>query len=145
MGAGHDHTAGARGNERALSTALGLREVGRRPLASEEVELALEGETFALRPAGWATPYAETSGSVLARTASGEPLALCLSAGRGRIVALGSFFGKAYTERRYTDFERLVSALGRLAGIRPALRVSSQCPLNWAQQQPTNERGTRHG
>jgi beta-galactosidase len=119
------------GPDRTFATSLGIREVGRRPLLSAELGLTFAGESFCLKPSGWMTPYVEAAGEILGRDAIGWPVAIAQPWGRGRVIALGSFFGKAYEEARYDDFERCLAAVARSAGIRPPLRVESTGKVYW--------------
>jgi beta-galactosidase len=118
-------------SERPLAAALGIADLGRRPLKAEEFRLTLAHDHYNLNAAIWITPLAVDGAEVLARDADGHVLATGHKLGRGTVIALGSFLGKRYQELRYPDFERLLHKLIEAAGGLPALEVIGEKPLQW--------------
>lgn len=123
--------------ERPLAAGLGIADLGRRPLVAadgsllQDFTLTLAGQGYDLKASVWITPLAADGGVVLARDAAGNVLAISRSVGQGRVIALGAYIGKKYTESRYPDFERLLHDVIASAGGLPALQVVGEAPLQW--------------
>ncbi len=81
--------------DRLLARLVGVREIGRRSLERDYVDLHYAGRELRLPARQWLTPYAGGIGTVLAEW-NGSPLALDCPAGRGRVVLLGAYLGDAY-------------------------------------------------
>ncbi len=98
------------------------------------MDVELGGKSFALAPSVWTTPYLldgagrETTGDVkvLATNESGEPLAIMRERGKGRVIALGSCFGKPYLDGESPGFPDFVKALLDLAGVRPSFALEGE-------------------
>jgi beta-galactosidase len=112
--------------DRCLARLTGVREVGRRTLASSSLALTLDGQTFELPAVQWLTPLHAGRGSVLASNADG-PLAVELPAGEGCVLLCGTYLGDAYyagsalKDPAYaphcTNFEAFVSLVARRSGV----------------------------
>jgi beta-galactosidase len=121
--------------DRLLARLLGVREIGRRTLTQDYVALRLAGRELRVPARQWVTPYAGGIGTVLAEW-NDAPLALDCPAGRGRIVAIGTYLGDAYhagSSRRKDpyallspNFEAFVRDLVLSAGVElPVLETRS--------------------
>lgn len=117
--------------ERPLAAALGIEDLGRRPLKADEFRLTYGKESYDLRAAIWLTPLAEDGADVLARDDAGNALATARQAGKGTVIALGTFLAKKYAEARYPDFERFLGHIIAYAGGLPDLEVRGEQPLQW--------------
>ena len=100
--------------ERPLAAALGIEDLGRRPLKTGEFRFAYGKESYDLRAAIWITPLLANGATVLARDGAGNVLATARQSGKGTMIALGTFIGKGYAEARYGDFERFLEPPHRL-------------------------------
>jgi beta-galactosidase len=125
-------------DDRAFAARLGLAEIGRRPLPGGPVKVKLGKRSFKLTPSSWTTPYlvqgkggGKGDTKVIAKNASKQPLALVKALGKGRVIALGGFFGRAYAEGRSPDFAAFVEALAKEAGVEPAFRVKGKGEVTW--------------
>jgi beta-galactosidase len=61
---------------------------------------------------------------VLARFQDGEPAMVANKYGHGIAILIGSFVGLAYQRQHAVATQELIVSLGRLAGIRPEVRIS---------------------
>ena len=113
--------------DRFLARLCQAREVGRRPLETDTIAAALDGDTCHLGVTQWLTPYQLTQGEVLSAHEDGALLA-CVPAGKGRVVLCGSYLGDPYRQRNAAGFERFLSWAVRIAGCAPAVEVVSARP-----------------
>lgn len=117
--------------ERPLAAALGIADLGRRPLKFDEFWLTCKKEDFNLRPAVWITPLTADDADVLACDPAGNILVTSRKLGRGTVIALGTFIGKRYAEARYEGFERFLAQIIKTAGGLPDLEVRGEQPIQW--------------
>ena len=104
--------------ERPFASAIGVGDLGRRPLPDGEaaaVQLASGPASVPLRH--FVTPLSADGAEALARDADGEPLLCRRGVGRGAVFALGGFAGKPYFDQRSAGLEALVAHICRDAGI----------------------------
>ena len=118
------------GEDRTFAAGLGVMEQGRRPIELPELNVSLDGATFALKPSEWLTPYDCDAADALCRGAAGQAVVLGRAVGEGRVVAVGSLLGPAYAQERYADFERFLAHLARGAGVERPLAVDSESPIH---------------
>ena len=97
-------------DERPLLQALGLRELGRRPLPPDHrLALQWDGKRIELPVQHFATAFEATSAAeVLGTSDDGEAFILRQPAGQGLVGALGGFAGRAYYEAEGTGLEDLL-------------------------------------
>lgn len=117
--------------ERPLAAALGVADLGRRPLKLDEFWLTFKKADYNLRPAVWITPLEAGDAEVLACDPTGAVLATSRKLGKGTVIALGTFIGKKYAEARYEGFEQFLAQLVKAAGGLPDLEVRGEWPIQW--------------
>lgn len=105
-------------SERPLAAALGIAASARRPLNGEPFLFDINGQKGALRAARWREEI-----SVTGETQGQSVRSIAL--GNGHVIAVGSFIGLSYWEKRYSDFERFLGALVDLSGAASDLRCSA--------------------
>jgi beta-galactosidase len=111
-------------SDRPLAVSLGLSSLGRRePGEPMDVVLAPGALRMRLRPASWVEALAAEGGEVLARSSSGDVVAMRRRVGKGQVLALGSFPGLSYVRDRYADLERFVGDVADRAGVVPSFRA----------------------
>jgi beta-galactosidase len=117
--------------ERPLAAALGIADLGRRPLKGEDFWLTYRKEDYNLRAAVWITPLEARDADILAYDPAGNVLATSRKLGQGTVIALGTFLGKKYAEARYEGFEEFLAQLIKTADGLPDLEVRSEWPIPW--------------
>lgn len=109
--------------DRFLARLYGLREVGRRTLATDTITVTPPtGRALTLPAVQWLTPFATGAGRAWGHHADGD-LMVEASAGAGRVIAIGAYCADAYHDRYHADFEAFVAALLTGAGLSPAAEV----------------------
>ena len=102
--------------DRTLAAAFGLSDEGRRQLNNKNSAFILG--TNKLKSATWITPLKFEDGEVLAKDADGNVLAAEKKLGNGKIIALATFCGKAYSGSPYTGFEGFVKSTVENSGVK---------------------------
>jgi beta-galactosidase len=106
--------------ERGLATRLGIRSLGRRPITSAELNVRLEEGSYRLGCATWVEALDPGDGTVLAEVGD-EAVATRTSRGNGKVIAVGTFLGLAYSREQNTEFERFVRRVVDGSGMAPKL------------------------
>jgi beta-galactosidase len=109
--------------ERPFAEALGVTSRGRRPLGESPLAVTIDGRRVDLEPSQWLEPFERRDGDVLCDTPEGV-VALQRPLGAGRVVALGTYAGRAYRHKRARGFEELLRTVLQSAGAPPALRCT---------------------
>ncbi len=117
--------------ERPLAAALGIEDLGRRPLTNPELRLVYKKTPYDLRADIWITPLVAGGADVLACDPAGHVLATGRKLDEGTVIALGTFLGRKYAEARYEAFESFLAQLVAAAGALPDLTVRGEAPLQW--------------
>ncbi|MFA5859760.1 MAG: beta-galactosidase [Elusimicrobiota bacterium] len=102
------------GEDRVLPTKFGIRDLGRRKIEepTENIKFKLGNVKLDLRPTGWLTPLAYNGDAeVVAKNKAGDVMGIVKKVGKGRVIALGSFFGHDYTKDYHPGFETFVSTI----------------------------------
>jgi beta-galactosidase len=118
--------------ERPFASALGLRSLGRRPIADESLIYELNGLQGSLRFASWVEPTLLEDAQVLDRAShqsgafedSGSGLLMRRRFGRGSVIVVGTFAGLGYTRAEREpggDLELLLRRLATEAGALPGI------------------------
>jgi beta-galactosidase len=116
--------------DRFTARLAGIREMGRRNLEENEIELTLDGRSLRLSLAQWLTPVERSDGSPWDRErgavlADGKDGALLVDVpvGQGRLILCGTYLGESFFEAWNPDFERFVAWACRSAGWEPEVSL----------------------
>ncbi len=106
-------------DERFIPKLCGYREVGRRNIEGDFVDVTYDGRTYKLGVNQWLTPWRK----------DGEASFLAEApVGKGKVVLCGSYLGDSYLKKPSMDFEEFVNHLTRRAGWEPQIEVLSPPP-----------------
>jgi beta-galactosidase len=109
---------------RPLACALGLTSCGRRLVGEgTSMHVSLGPRSFELPVAGWLEALGTEAAEVLATSPAGEAVSVRRGLGRGSVVALGSFPGLGYRQKRQPEVEAFVRELAGKVGALPPLAV----------------------
>ena len=110
--------------DRFTARLAGIREVGRRALAADTIQVTAGGRALRLGAVQWLTPWQKGKGRVLADGRDGA-LVTEVPLGKGKLVLCGTYLGESYLDKWTADFETFVAGLVRDAGWRPEIEVVS--------------------
>ncbi len=106
--------------DRYFTSLTGVQEIGRRQLEGGTLSVPYADVAYTVPAAQWVTPMLQGGAS------ESESTPWVTSAlGEGRIIFCGSYLGDAYLERPVDEFESLLLALIRDAGVRLPVEVTS--------------------
>lgn len=108
--------------DRFTARLAGIREVGRRTLACDRIQVEVDGRTLTLGVTQWLTPWQAGAGVVRAADRDGG-LVVEVPVGRGRLILCGSYLAEAYSQSGARDYEAFAAWIVRSAGSRPDVRV----------------------
>ena len=112
-------------DDRDLALRLGVRSLGRRVIGTPELPVHIGEEVFHLAAATWVEALDPGGAAVLATVAE-ETVATSAKRGAGKVIALGTFAGLAYSRERGPEFERFLRRVVTDAGATPDLAFSDQ-------------------
>jgi len=113
--------------DRFVAELTGIRELGRRDLQPDTMEVAIDSSRFRLQLSQWITPMQVAGDGIFAGHADGALVAEA-PVGKGRVILCGSYLADAYLEDEYPDFEGFVELLACRAGHQPQIEVISPQP-----------------
>jgi beta-galactosidase len=113
--------------DRFVAEMAGIREVGRRDLQPDTMEVVIDRSRFKLQLSQWMTPMPAAGGGIFAEHADGA-LVVEAPVGKGRVVLCGSYLADEYLTDEYPDFEGFVELLACRAGHQPQIEVISPQP-----------------
>lgn len=103
--------------ERPLMRAIGMRDIGRRPLPSGGILCVELERTTQIPLLYFTTPLEGSHTQVLSRNTDGEPLLVRCPVANGAAYVIGGFAGRAYFEEPTSGLEALVRHVCENAGV----------------------------
>ena len=127
--------------QRPLMQALGLHDLGRRPLPpGEAATLTLGGQPSSLPLQHFCTPLEGDPRDALATGAAGEHLLIRRSVGEGRAYVLGGFAGRAYYDAQGPGLDKLLRENPQQRGSHRRVRVRLRGARNVRPPAPRDDR-----
>lgn len=108
--------------DRFTARLTGAREIGRRTLVGEQVEVQLDETRFTLDAVQWLTPWQRGGGTESPSVLMEVPV------GKGKVILCGAYLGDAYFRKRSPDFELFLETLVRRTGWKSPVEVISPLP-----------------
>lgn len=97
------------GKERKFAYKLGIEDKGRRELKQKDLNIRIFNKKFKLKPDLWQTPLVtKKKEEIFAISNEKNVLGVIKQVEKGRVYALGSFFGFDYLKKHYHDFEKFL-------------------------------------
>jgi beta-galactosidase len=96
--------------QRFTAKLTGMKEIGRRNLIEQHVEVSYGGQKFPLHLTQWLTPWENTRGEVLCTHSEGAIISR-VRVKAGKVILVGSYLGEAYFQDWYAGFEDFIAAI----------------------------------
>ena len=110
--------------DRPLTSALGIRSLGRRSLDDgSTLFMGAGGDREAIPSAVWLEAFDASDAEILGTSASGDAVAIRRRLGAGWVIALGTLAGFGYSRARHHGLEAFARRAAVLAGVTPTLTV----------------------
>lgn len=131
------------GGERELANRLKIEDLGRRIVDEKRTEFSFGGKKFNLIPSGWFNSLKSGGSEILAKNKRKEVVAVRKIAGKGGVIAIGTFLGMRYYEKNYPAFENFIECIVDKAGGRPGIGLKSKEGLDGIQWKSGVSKGAR--
>lgn len=132
------------GKERAFSSKLGIKTLGRRNITQEMFDVNLENKAFHLKVGIFNTPLdtlmLDKEVEVLGKDLDGNVMVGKTTYGKGSVIAIGGFCGKSYYNERYSDFEQFLLQITTSAKVTTDIQIESECFIQWRSGMSGNTR-----
>jgi beta-galactosidase len=108
--------------ERFPARLTGVKEVGRRNINREQVNVNFNGKMFDVAVTQWLTPWERMAGKIYCDEQDGALISE-VACGKGKVILIGSYLGEPYFETWQPGFENFVQEICFDSGCAPMVKA----------------------